>query len=270
MTTLSESKSISRPFPLGEFSLSGSSIAAASKKFVIETQDVAKLYKSGETTVRAVDGVSMRIQPGEFIGLVGPSGSGKTTMLAMLAALLTPSEGEVWIDGTAISQLPEAERVRFRRERIGFTFQSNNLVPYLTVLENVQLMLQLKNGRLSSIDKERARYLLVRLGLENRLNSLPQQLSGGQRQRVAIARSLVHGPSVVLADEPTASLDTERAYQVVEIFANLIHEENKAGIMVTHDLRMCQYVDRVIQMVDGKVDTELNQREEILEFISCA
>lgn len=270
MTTLSESKIISRPFPLGEFSLSGSSAAAASKHVVIETQNAAKLYKSGETTVRAVDGVSMRVHPGEFIGLVGPSGSGKTTMLAMLAALLTPSEGEVWIDGTAISQLPEAERVRFRRERIGFTFQSNNLVPYLTVLENVQLMLQLKNGRLTPADKDRARGLLVRLGLENRLNSLPQQLSGGQRQRVAIARSLVHSPSVVLADEPTASLDTERAYQVVEIFANLIHEENKAGIMVTHDLRMCQYVDRVIQMVDGKVDTELNQREEILEFISCA
>jgi len=270
MTALSNSSVMSKPFPLGDFALRDVSVEKVSTRNVIETYNVSKHYKVGETLVRAVDGVSMRVQPGEFIGLVGPSGSGKTTMLAMLAALLSPSEGEVFIDGTAISQLPESERVRFRRENIGFTFQSNNLVPYLTVLENVELMLQLKQGSLRPAGRDRARGLLVRLGLESQLHNLPHQLSGGQRQRVAIARSLVHSPSVVLADEPTASLDTERAYQVVEIFANLIHEENKAGIMVTHDLRMCQYVDRVIQMVDGQVDTELSEREEIMEFISCA
>jgi len=270
MTAISTTAPLKKPFPLGDFALRDVTIDNYTSRNVIETYNVSKHYKMGETLVRAVDGVSMRVQPGEFIGLVGPSGSGKTTMLAMMAALLSPTEGEVRIDGTSISQLPEAERVRFRRDNIGFTFQSNNLVPYLSVLENVELMLQLKQGKLRPAGRDRARGLLVRLGLESQLHSLPFQLSGGQRQRVAIARSLVHSPSVVLADEPTASLDTERAYQVVEIFANLIHEENKAGIMVTHDLRMCQSVDRVIQMVDGKVDVELNEHNEIMEFISCS
>ena len=235
---------------------------------VIETKNVSKIYETGEMVVKAVDSVSMQIRRGEFVALVGPSGSGKTTMLAMLAALLSPSEGEAFIDGQDLGLMKDVDRVAFRRQRIGFTFQQNNLVPYLTVLENVELMLQL-NGKLNTADHERARSLLTRLGLEERLNNLPSQISGGQQQRVAIARSLIHNPSVVLADEPTASLDTERAYQVVQIFADLIHEENKAGIMVTHDLRMCRYVDRVIQMIDGTIEIELSDKDEINAFISC-
>jgi len=139
-----------------------------------------------------------------------------------------------------------------RREKIGFTFQSNNLIPFLTAIENVELMLRL-NGKLDRGGRQRSADLLSRLGLEQRLKSLPGQMSGGQQQRVAIARALIHSPTVVLADEPTASLDTERAFQVVETFAALIHENNRAGIMVTHDLRMCKYVDRVLQMRDGKL-----------------
>ena len=235
---------------------------------VIETKGVSKIYQTGEMVVKAVDTVSMKIRKGEFVALVGPSGSGKTTMLAMLAALLSPTEGEAFIDGQDLGLMKDVDRVAFRRQKIGFTFQQNNLVPYLSVLENVELMLQL-NGKLNPQDHERALGLLTRLGLEERLNNLPSQISGGQQQRVAIARSLIHNPSVVLADEPTASLDTERAYQVVQIFADLIHEENKAGIMVTHDLRMCRYVDRVIQMIDGTIEIELDDKNEINEFISC-
>jgi len=235
---------------------------------IIETTNVVKLYQSNNTTVKAVDGVSFSVGQGEFVGLVGPSGSGKTTMLAMLAALLEPTEGQVRIDGHDIGKMKENERVKFRRERIGFTFQANNLVPYLTVLENVEMMLRL-NGKYNRQGRQQARDLLERLGMQERLNSLPNQLSGGQRQRVAIARSMIHAPSVILADEPTASLDTERAYQVTQQYADLIHENQKAGIMVTHDLRMCKYVDKIIQIQDGKLASVLEQRSEIDALISC-
>lgn len=232
------------------------------KKTILETQDVTKIYETGNLVVKAVDEVSISVAAGEFIGLVGPSGSGKTTMLAMLAGLLNATEGNLIIDGLDITQLNDIQRTRFRREKVGFTFQANNLVPFLTALENVELMLKLnrKNGRQG---RQRAKDLLERLGLEDRLHNLPSQLSGGQQQRVAIARALIHDPSVVLADEPTASLDTERANQVVGIFADLIHEQDKAGIMVTHDLRMCKYVDKVIQMVDGKVARIITDRKAI-------
>jgi putative ABC transport system ATP-binding protein len=265
----------------------------------LETKSVTKIYKSDIGTIRAVDEVSLNVANGEFVALVGPSGSGKTTMLAILAALLHPSEGSVMIDGAELSQMSEAKRARFRREKIGFrecfentpsadfsapkcvqngvfqakdrilkhslTFQANNLVPYLTALENVELMLRL-NGKYNRAGRERARELLARLGLGERLNNLPRQLSGGQQQRVAIARALIHTPALVLADEPTASLDTERAHQVVKTFANLIHEQQRAGIMVTHDLRMTQYADRIIQMRDGKLRRVIGDPAEIRAF----
>ncbi len=235
---------------------------------VIETHAATKIYQSGGLTIRAVNSADISIHQGEFVALVGPSGSGKTTMLAMLAALLEPTEGKILIDGIDLSNMSEKERVKFRRQRIGFTFQSNNLVPYLTVRENVELMLRL-NGRMDSAGKQRVDEMLARLGLDDRANNLPNQLSGGQRQRVSIARSLIHNPSVVLADEPTASLDTERAYQVVRLYANLIHEQNKAGIMVTHDLRMCKYVDKIIQIHDGQIDSIISEREQIDDLIKC-
>ena len=236
---------------------------------IIETETVSKIYQSGTLTIKAVDNASISINAGEFVGLVGPSGSGKTTMLAMLAALLKPTEGRVMIDGQDLSSISESERVKFRRRKIGFTFQTNNLIPYLTVLENVEMMLRLNktNGRAG---RKRVKEMLQRLGLEDRLNNLPNQLSGGQRQRVSIARSLIHDPSVVLADEPTANLDTERAYQVTQIYADLIHENNKAGIMVTHDLRMCKYVDKIIQIEDGKIAAILDDRDDIEAMISCS
>jgi putative ABC transport system ATP-binding protein len=159
--------------------------------------------------------------------------------------------------------LSDSERTKFRRQNIGFVFQASNLIRYLNCQENVELMLKL-NGTLNLQMREEAIQLLTRLGLADRLRNLPSQLSGGQQQRVAIARSLVHKPAVVLADEPTASLDTERANQVVQIFSDLIHEQKRAGVMVTHDLRMCRYVDKVIQMIDGKVTRMLKNKDEII------
>lgn len=228
----------------------------------LETKSVSKIYPVDGREIRAVDDVSIQVKQGEFVALVGPSGSGKTTMLAMLAGLLRTSEGEALIGGKNLGAMSEATLTAFRMQNIGFTFQANNLVPYLSALENVELMLRL-NHKLDKAGNARARELLERLGLGDRLHNLPSELSGGQQQRVAIARALVHNPSVVLADEPTASLDTERAYQVVETFADLIHEQGRAGIMVTHDLRMCVFVDRVIQMVDGRLARIISNRAEI-------
>ncbi|MBL8093631.1 MAG: ABC transporter ATP-binding protein, partial [Anaerolineales bacterium] len=189
--------------------------------YALETRNVTKTYTLEGQPIYAVKEVSLAVKPGEFIALVGPSGSGKTTLLAILAALLAPSAGEVMIAGRDLAKLSENQRVAFRREQIGFTFQANNLVPYLNAQENVELMLRL-NGKLDKAGRERAKDILNRLGLGNRMHNLPGQMSGGQQQRVAIARALIHNPAVVLADEPTASLDTERAYQVVETFAGLI------------------------------------------------
>ena len=229
----------------------------------LEVKDVVKSFMVDGAPIYAVDKVSFSIKHGEFVALVGPSGSGKTTMLSMLAALLSPSGGEIRIDGQDLSKMSERKRVVLRREKIGFTFQSNNLIPFLSAQENEELMLRL-NGRLNHGERIRAAELLARLGLSDRLTNLPAQMSGGQQQRVAIARALIHNPTLVLADEPTASLDTERAFQVVQTFAALIHENNRAGIMVTHDLRMVQYVDRVLQMQDGKLVKVYEDKKEIM------
>ena len=233
--------------------------------YALETRSVVKTYETDYGTIHAVDDVSLHVAAGEFVALVGPSGSGKTTMLSILAALLQPSGGRILLDGIDLASMGEKQRVTLRREKIGFTFQANNLVPYLSAVENVELMLRL-NHKLDKSGKLRARELLARLGLGERLHNYPGQMSGGQQQRVAIARALIHNPSLVLADEPTASLDTERAYQVVETFAGLIHEQNRAGIMVTHDLRMVEFVDRVLLMRDGKLVQIFSTRAEIMDL----
>jgi len=231
----------------------------------LEVKDLVKTFALDGTTINAVDHVSFQVKSGEFVALVGPSGSGKTTMLSILAALLSPTNGQVLIDGQDMAEMNDKRRVKLRREKIGFTFQSNNLIPFLTAQENVEFMLRL-NGKADKAGRVRSAEILARLGLSDRLHNLPAQLSGGQQQRVAIARALIHNPSVVLADEPTASLDTERAFQVVETFAHLIHENNRAGIMVTHDLRMVQFVDRVLQMQDGKLVRVYETKDEIMEL----
>ena len=236
---------------------------------VLEVRDLVKTFSLDGMPIHAVDHVSFQVQAGEFVALVGPSGSGKTTLLSILAALLTPTSGEVLIDGNELSRMDERQRVSLRRARIGFTFQSNNLIPFLNARENVDLMLRL-NGLRAEDSGEKPVELLSRLGLGDHLNFLPGQMSGGQQQRVAIARALIHNPALVLADEPTAALDTERAYQVVQTFAGLIHERGGGGIMVTHDLRMCKYVDRVLQMRDGRLIAEYSTPAEIAGLANAA
>ncbi len=228
----------------------------------LESRSVSKTYGSGTNQVKAIDGVSFGVEKGEFVALVGPSGSGKTTMLAMLAGLLEPTSGNVLIDGQDLGAMKESQRAKFRRRKIGFTFQANNLVSYLTALENVELMLRLTD-QYSQASKKRARKLLEMLGLSDRMHALPRELSGGQQQRVAIARSLINNPTVVLADEPTASLDTERAYQVVETMAHLVHEQRRAGIMVTHDLRMVEYTDRIVHLLDGRLERIVSPDDDL-------
>lgn len=228
----------------------------------LEAHSVSKIYGTGTNQVKAIDSVSFGVEKGEFVALVGPSGSGKTTMLAMLAGLLEPTSGTVFIGGEDLGAMKESQRAKFRRLKIGFTFQANNLVSYLTALENVELMLRL-TGQYNSDNKQRARKLLEMLGLSDRMHALPRELSGGQQQRVAIARSLINNPTVVLADEPTASLDTERAYQVVETMAHLVHEQNRAGIMVTHDLRMVEYTDRIIHLLDGRLEQIVSPDDDL-------
>ncbi len=229
---------------------------------VLQVRDLVKTFTLDGSPINAVDHVSFEVHAGEFVAVVGPSGSGKRTLLSILAALLTPTSGRVFIDGQELSRMNERQRVRLRRSRIGFTFQSNNLIPYLTAEENVEFMLRL-NGLRARNGRARPDELLTRLGLGHRLHNLPAQLSGGEQQRVAIARALIHDPALVLADEPTAALDTQRAFQVVETFASLVHEQNRTGIMVTHDLRLCKYVDRVIQMRDGQIAREYKAQDEI-------
>ncbi|OGO23022.1 MAG: ABC transporter ATP-binding protein [Chloroflexi bacterium RBG_16_51_16] len=232
------------------------------RTIALEVKNIQKTFSVDGGKIDAVADVSFQVRAGEFVALVGPSGSGKTTLLSILAALLTASSGEVLVDGQDLARMKERQRVELRRKKIGFTFQTNNLIPYLTALENVEFMLRL-NGLDGREGRKRSKDLLKRLGLGDRLNNLPGQMSGGQQQRVAIARALIHNPAVVLADEPTASLDTQHAFQVVEAFAKLVHEDGHAGVMVTHDLRMCRYVDRVLQMLDGKLVREYKNRKDI-------
>jgi putative ABC transport system ATP-binding protein len=215
-------------------------------------QSLTKVFGSGDTAVEAVRDVSLSVQPGEFVAIVGPSGSGKTTLLAMLGGLLTATGGQVIVGGTDISRLNEAQRARFRRERVGFVFQGFNLVPYLTAEQNL-LVIPSISGKLDGETRARARQLLREMGVEKRAHHVPGELSGGERQRVAIGRALMNDPLLVLVDEPTSSLDSERGTEVVRSLAEEVKMRNKIGIMVTHDRRMLTHVDRVLEMADGRV-----------------
>ena len=197
----------------------------------LEVRDLVKSFSLDGATINAVDNVSFQVKSGEFVALVGPSGSGKTTLLSILAALLTPTSGQVLIDGQDLAQMNEKKRVKLRREKIGFTFQSNNLIPFLTAQENVEFMLRL-NGALGRAGKIRSGELLARLGLAERLHNLPAQMSGGQQQRVAIARSLVNDPYFILADDPTGNLDSVTTEEILQLFEKL-NQQGKTIILVT-------------------------------------
>lgn len=223
--------------------------------YALETRSVIKTYQSESGTIQAVDDVSLQVAAGEFVALVGPSGSGKTTMLSMLAALLQPTSGQILLDGQDLAGMNDVDRVAMRREKIGFTFQANNLVPYLTAVENVELMLRL-NNRLDKAGSLRARELLARLGLGERLHNLPGQMSGGQQQRVAIARALAMNPKIMLFDEPTSALDPEMIQEVLDVMLDLARE-GMTMVVVSHEMGFAKAAaNRAILMDAGQIVEE--------------
>ncbi len=213
---------------------------------------VSKVYDEGKNRVTVLDKISLTVKPGEFIAVVGPSGSGKSTFLSVAGALLKSSEGEITLNGHPFSTLSDSELSSIRLKEIGFILQSSNLVPYLHVLDQL-LIIKKMSGKIKAEDKAYAIKLLEDLGLREKLKSFPEELSGGEKQRTAIARALMGKPSVILADEPTASLDTPRAHEVVNLISNQVKTRGIAAIMVTHDERMLDYCDKVYHMEDGKL-----------------
>ncbi|MGF3104882.1 ABC transporter ATP-binding protein [Rossellomorea sp. DUT-2] len=213
---------------------------------ILELNDVSKTYEQGNEKLTVLDHVSMRVNPGEFGAILGPSGSGKSTLLSIIGALTSPSSGEVKMNGRNVHNLSEKEQTSLRLKEIGFIFQQSNLVPFLTVEE--QLVFVGKLNKQGDVLRKRAGELLSHLGLEERYSHYPEQLSGGEQQRVAIARALMNEPRLILADEPTASLDQARGKAVVELLAKETKERNIATIMVTHDETMIGHCDWVYRM----------------------
>lgn len=221
-------------------------------KRVLEARSVDKVFEEGSQRVEVLRGVSMSVGVGEVVALEGPSGSGKTTLLSILGCILTPTRGEVIVDGHAIDSSRPAQLRDVRRRSIGFVFQQYNLFPALTALENVEYALNVK-GRTGRGARAEAEGALVRVGLADRLHFLPRDLSGGQKQRVAIARALAGSPAVLLADEPTANLDSVAGAQVLALFRELAKDEAKGLLIVTHDPKVRDIADRVVGIRDGRL-----------------
>ena len=219
-------------------------------KAILETKNLVKYYGTGENLVKAIDHTDIQIEPGEFVAVVGRSGSGKSTLLHMLGGLDRPDSGKVLIEGRDIFRLKDERLAVFRRRKIGFIFQSYNLVPSLNVWENIVLPIGL-DGR--KVDQEYVMDIIRRIGMEDRLHALPNTLSGGQQQRVAIARALASRPAIILADEPTGNLDSRTEIEVVNLLKNCVTEYGQTLVMITHDESIAQMVDRMIVIEDGKV-----------------
>jgi putative ABC transport system ATP-binding protein len=219
---------------------------------VIDIKNLEKIYNESEVKVHAIRGINLSFEKGEFAAIVGPSGSGKTTLLNMLGGLDNPTSGEVTIGGTDISSLNSSQLIDFRLFNIGFVFQAYNLIPVLTAKENVEFIMHLQ-GRPKAERETRTKELLDSVGLGERLNSRPSKLSGGQQQRVAVARALASKPQFVLADEPTANLDSEATGNLLDIMEKLNQEEGTTFIFATHDARVMKKAKRVITIEDGKV-----------------
>ncbi|EEL70099.1 MULTISPECIES: ABC transporter ATP-binding protein [Bacillus] len=219
---------------------------------LLKLDKVSKVYGEGNTEVTALHPMSLDVKAGEFIGIVGPSGSGKSTLLSIAGALLSPSKGDIYIREQNITKLSEKEMTDIRLKKIGFIFQFANLVPYLNVKEQLLYIAKLKKENKQESEK-RADHLLAAFGLGERKNHYPNQLSGGEKQRVAITRAFMNNPDLILADEPTASLDSKRAREVVEMMKREVKESQKAAIMITHDERMLDVCDRILTLRDGKL-----------------
>ncbi|MDX1829859.1 MAG: ABC transporter ATP-binding protein [Lutibacter sp.] len=219
---------------------------------VIKISNLTKIYNKTQVPVHAVNGINLTFEEGEFVAIVGPSGCGKTTFMNMIGGLEEPTSGSVEINETNISALTSNQRINFRLQNIGFIFQSYNLIPVLTSKENVAFIMQLQNKPKNEIE-ERTTQLLQSVGLGNKINSKPNQMSGGEQQRVAVARALASKPKFVLADEPTANLDSKATTQLLDIMKKLNEEENMTFIFTTHDQRVVDKARRIITLEDGKV-----------------
>lgn len=217
---------------------------------ILEVKDLRKTYGKGDITVKALDGVSFSVERGEFVAIVGPSGSGKSTLLHILGGVDVPTSGQVIIDGTDISKLDETALAIFRRRQIGLIYQFYNLIPILTVAENLTLPLLL-DGR--KPDAKLVNDIVAQLGLSQRLGHLPNQLSGGQQQRVSIGRALINNPALLLADEPTGNLDTQNSREVITLLRKFNKERGQTVIIITHDEKIALSADRVISIEDGKI-----------------
>ena len=219
---------------------------------ILETKDLKKYYGKGDTLVKALDGVDLAVEDGEFVAIVGTSGSGKSTLLHMLGGLDRPTSGTVAVDGKDVFSLKDEALTIFRRRKIGFVFQSYNLVPVLTVRENIVLPIQLDGGK---VDEDYVGQVVAALGLEKKLQSLPSQLSGGQQQRVAIARALATKPAILLADEPTGNLDSRTSQDVLSLMKVTGRKFAQTMVMITHNEEIAQLSDRIVRIEDGRIVT---------------
>ena len=217
---------------------------------ILETKDLRKFYGSGDTQVKALDGVDLSVENGEFVAIVGTSGSGKSTLLHMLGGLDRPTSGAVLVDGKDIFSLKDEELTIFRRRKIGFVFQSYNLVPVLSVYENIVLPIQLDGGK---VDQSYVNQVIEALGLEQKLQNLPSQLSGGQQQRVAIARALATKPAIILADEPTGNLDSKTSQDVLSLMKVTGQKFAQTMVMITHNEEIAKMADRIVRIEDGRI-----------------
>lgn len=237
-------------------------------KTAIAVKELTKTYYEGATAVHALKGINLNVPKGEVMLLMGPSGSGKTTLLSVMGGILQPSSGEVRINGREITRLREADLPRIRLQNIGFIFQGFNLFPTLTAGENIELMLHLK-GVHGNPARRRIKNLLEQVGLEGKYNSFPSDLSGGQKQRVAIARALAGDPEIILADEPTAALDSQSGRIVIKMMRSLASDGNRAVVIVTHDNRLVEFADRIVRITDGQVVDEVVQGSaSVVEVLS--
>jgi putative ABC transport system ATP-binding protein len=224
-------------------------------QYLIEARNLVKVYKLGEVEIPALRGVSLNVTEGELISVIGPSGSGKSTLMHILGCLDTPTSGEYFLEGVDVSKMNDYELSRVRNEKIGFVFQTFNLLPHLTVLENVLLPVQYNpNGDVKNATR-RAYELLEKFGLKHRTKNRPTQLSGGEMQRVAIARALINNPKILFADEPTGNLDSKTGLEILKILKEL-HKEGMTEIIVTHDLNITKFTERIIKIKDGLIEGE--------------
>ena len=221
---------------------------------VLEFKNVTKSYKDGNNEIEALKETNFKIEEGQFIAIIGPSGSGKSTFLTLAGGLQTPSKGQIIINGKDYTNLSEKERAKLRFNDIGFVLQASNLVPFITAKQQLELVDRINKNNKQTIQDKHS--LFKELGIEHLENKLPKDLSGGERQRLAIARALYNDPAIILADEPTASLDSDRAFEVVDLLSKECREKNKSIIMVTHDNRMIEKCDHVYRMKDGILTKE--------------